>query len=61
MRYAVIDATTNTVVNVIEMMPESDWPMSGGMSLVRSDTASPGDLYDPDSGEFEPPAPPPGQ
>lgn len=53
MRTAVIDDTK--VVNVIEADPEFELP---GFLLVPTDTAGPGWLYDPDSGEFSPPTEP---
>lgn len=55
MRYAVIDKS-HTVSAVIAAEPGYALP---GLLLVASDTASPGDAYDPATGAFtRPPAPP---
>lgn len=56
MRYALIDAASNTVGNVIEMAPESDWAAPKGMTLVASTVTSPGDVYELATGAFALPA-----
>lgn len=44
MRKALIDET-GTVVNVIEILADSDWPIPEGHKLVATDAASVGDTY----------------
>lgn len=55
-RFAVIDPATNKVANVTIADAEFDLP---GFILVQSETAGPGDHYDPVSGEFTRPEPAP--
>ncbi|KKL87813.1 hypothetical protein LCGC14_1930970 [marine sediment metagenome] len=44
MRKALIDET-GTVVNVVEIAADSDWPVPDGHKLVSSSIASTGDTY----------------
>lgn len=44
-RYAVIDDATKLVVNVIEWDGGTAWAPPEGHSVVKSDTAGPGDTY----------------
>lgn len=54
-RYAIVSTETNQVINVAEWSGNVPWAPGDGLRVVRSDTASPGDMFDPESGEFSPP------
>ena len=58
-RYAVIQNSDNTVVNVIMWNGDTGpdgWHPPEGCIAVQSDTANIGDIYDPENGTFTPPS-----
>lgn len=57
MRYAMIDVTTNVVINVFDLADGETWTPPDGFETVASDTANIGDIYA--DGAFAPPPPPP--
>lgn len=52
-RYALIDTSSNLVVNSIVLDEQADWPFTDGFMVVRTDVASIGWSYD--DGIFSPP------
>lgn len=54
-RYAIIDEATHEVLNVAEWSGNVPWKPGDGVFVARSDSAGPGWIHDPDTGEIVPP------
>ena len=55
MNYAVIDSTSNIVINTVVWDGVAQWSPPDGCIAVQSDLAGIGWIYNPQDGSFTPP------